>query len=88
MNTSIIERLILEAARDENLTRDEFIEDFQRNPDQWYAFRHSELEHFVTSILREVAALTDCSAVVPTGPTHEQLLLHFGLVARENSEKN
>ena len=75
----LIETLILNAASEENLDLEQFIEELRKSPDEWYSFRRHELVKFIDSILFNVSLLTDASAVVPTGPTHEQLQIHFGL---------
>lgn len=76
----LIERLILETATEEDLNLNEFIDSVRADPDDWYAFRRHEIIRFVDSILAEAAALSDISEVAPTGPTHDDLRRHFGLL--------
>lgn len=82
---SLIEKLILETASEEDLSLDQFIEELHANPDDWYAFRRAELLKFVDLILENVATITDASEVVPTGPTHEDLKKYFGLSQNEST---
>lgn len=77
--TKLIESLILQTASDENLDLEQFIDELRKNPDDWYAFRRDELAKFIESVLFNVSLLTDSSAIAPTGPTYEDLLLHFGI---------
>lgn len=55
--TTLIEKLITDAGSDEQLDLEGFIAAVRENPEDWCAFRNSELDQLLRSVVAETVAV-------------------------------